>query len=44
MQRLGSGYGDAAPSLPPLPPEVAMDVVALRVYFQRHFVKPEDGA
>lgn len=43
MQRLGSGLDTAASSIPPLPPEVTMDVVALQVYFKRHFMKPTDG-
>lgn len=42
MRRLGS-VGDESPaSIPPLPPEVTMDVVALKVYFQRHFMKQGD--
>ena len=43
MQRLGSGLDTAASSIPPLPPEVTMDVVAQQVYFKRHFMKPTDG-
>lgn len=45
MRRLGGGSAEVpASDLPPLSPGATMDVVALKVYFNRHFLKPGDGS
>ena len=43
LRRLGGPSGRADESLPPLSAETTMDAVALKVYFNRHFLKPEDA-
>lgn len=44
MRRLGSSTESGQAELPPLSPAATMDVVALKVYFNRHFKKPDKDA
>lgn len=44
MRRLGSSTEGGSSAHPPLSPTATMDVVALKVYFNRHFKHPEKEA
>lgn len=41
MRRLGNSHEGGPAELPPLSPAATMDVVALKVYFNRHFKHPD---